>query len=911
MRTLIPARGTHRFPLFAIAMALAVLCVAPAAFATAHATYFVGTSGNDTAAGSRAEPFATISRAVAMAAHGDTVRVLDGTYAGDGNRDIDLLGKAIVVMSDADDPARCIVDCADANGATHNGFRVTYGADMDSVVIRGFTIRGAGIAVAADEPAPNAVYGQYVKIERCVIIACAFGVNLGSRDLHLVGCSLTGNGNGVGIALARSAAVSGCTISGYMVGVQMAWDGWAPSHGPMLFNDCVISSNTLHGFRYFGESGATQLNRCRVEDNGSHGILARVHEAAPFTLVDCVIDDNGGDGFRSERTNWNNRFLRTSFCGNRGNGVSLAAMACKDSMDSCVVVGNGGAGVAVGNVYVTDHCDVTATLIADNGEAGLTIANGARLNVTSCTITDNGAGIVLNGNDLQLNKTILAANGGQAVSGTATSLAISCTDIIGHPGGDWVGALETWRDINGNRRVVPLFCDAASGDYHLAANSPLVNGINPCGQVGALGVGCPAAVSACRDLQSYDPATGACDTTYQNVVFTVEGAVYVAPGTYGPGSGGYLSDADGGINFWRDAMPADLQVGDRIRLTGRLWPWIGEFYLGDFTCVKLAAGPAPAPQPVAVADMVADHRLTGAHVSVPGIVADLTATSFRLTDGTASIEVRRNTYGGVSFAGLHNGDRVTVDSPCFMEQGTHYLKPAHTSDVRSDITWCATVGPAEVTVAVGVASLPIVGRVRVDGATPAPGALAGMAAELGWGPVGSDPAASSWHWIAAGYARDVDGADEFTASLVLDLSGRYDIAYRFAWLGGPWRYGDLDGSDNGYAPSSAGHVTASSASAVDGATPGALTLRQNCPNPFNPATMIAFDLPASAAVTLEVFDMSGHRVASLLDAVVGAGHHEVAWRGEDAGGQAVASGLYIARLRAGGEVRQVRMMVLR
>jgi subtilisin family serine protease len=92
-------------------------------------------------------------------------------------------------------------------------------------------------------------------------------------------------------------------------------------------------------------------------------------------------------------------------------------------------------------------------------------------------------------------------------------------------------------------------------------------------------------------------------------------------------------------------------------------------------------------------------------------------------------------------------------------------------------------------------------------------------------------------------------------------------------------------------------------------TPAAMVLRQNHPNPFNPATTISFALPGAGAVDLAVYSVDGRRVRTLVRQDLPAGQHEVTWNGRDEGGRRVASGTYVYRLKANDEV-QVRRMVL-
>ena len=84
------------------------------------------------------------------------------------------------------------------------------------------------------------------------------------------------------------------------------------------------------------------------------------------------------------------------------------------------------------------------------------------------------------------------------------------------------------------------------------------------------------------------------------------------------------------------------------------------------------------------------------------------------------------------------------------------------------------------------------------------------------------------------------------------------------------------------------------------------------PNPFADGTSLAFTLPASASVSLRVFDASGRLVREVAAARLEAGAHAVRWDGRDASGRAAASGTYFATLVAGGRaVGTTRLMLVR
>lgn len=88
--------------------------------------------------------------------------------------------------------------------------------------------------------------------------------------------------------------------------------------------------------------------------------------------------------------------------------------------------------------------------------------------------------------------------------------------------------------------------------------------------------------------------------------------------------------------------------------------------------------------------------------------------------------------------------------------------------------------------------------------------------------------------------------------------------------------------------------------------PKEFSLEQNYPNPFNPSTVIRYDLPRGARVSLEVFNATGQRVGILVDAEQGAGTHEV--RFEGAG---LSSGTYFYRLHAGDFVQTKKAVLVR
>jgi hypothetical protein len=91
--------------------------------------------------------------------------------------------------------------------------------------------------------------------------------------------------------------------------------------------------------------------------------------------------------------------------------------------------------------------------------------------------------------------------------------------------------------------------------------------------------------------------------------------------------------------------------------------------------------------------------------------------------------------------------------------------------------------------------------------------------------------------------------------------------------------------------------------------PESYILSQNFPNPFNPSTTISYAIPNESKVTVEVFDVLGRKVKTLVDEEQPAGSYHVVWDGENSQGQEVGTGIYFYRLTAG-DVNRTKKMVL-
>jgi hypothetical protein len=181
-------------------------------------------------------------------------------------------------------------------------------------------------------------------------------------------------------------------------------------------------------------------------------------------------------------------------------GGGIRCRSSSPTLTDCVLSGN--SGYEGGGMYCASCAPtlVRLTFVGNTARGGAGLAcKSASPTLTSCTISGGfgqygPCGILCRGPSFPvIQNTIIAfsTNGPAITCYDESAPSLSCCDIYGNSGGDWVGSIADQYGVNGNISEDPLFCDVYNDDLTLHDTSPCAAENNPgCGQIGAWPVGC-------------------------------------------------------------------------------------------------------------------------------------------------------------------------------------------------------------------------------------------------------------------------------------------------------------------------------------------------------------------------------------------------------------------------------------
>ncbi len=273
--------------------------------------------------------------------------------------------------------------------------------------------------------------------------------------------------------------VRGITIRG-----GWAWQGggvWCEGTAAPSFLECAFCDHRAHSGAGAWVDADAAFSDCVFSGNVATWSGGGMHARGEAALSNCVFQANTATHGGGLYLYWSSAAVEGCvFTGNaasHGGGGAHCEMPSAPAFTNCTFAGNT-AGLIGGGLNLQVECAPSL--------AGCTLAfNGA----------PNGGGLWVGplGGVVLTNTLIAFSTAGEAVLCAESEAQLECCDLYGNAGGDWVGSIATQLGLNGNISADPLFCEAASGDYRLAACSPCApfSPPNPeCDLIGAWPVGC-------------------------------------------------------------------------------------------------------------------------------------------------------------------------------------------------------------------------------------------------------------------------------------------------------------------------------------------------------------------------------------------------------------------------------------
>jgi len=469
--------------------------------------------------GSTEHPFDAIQEGVDAAVNGDTVLVLDGTYTGAGNRNVDVSGRLITVRSE-NGAATCIIDCEQVDRAFKFGVIDSTGAVLDGFTIRNGHQGGWGGALLVNHAGGPTV-------TRCVFVGNSAQVggalsNVESQP-EFIGCSFIDN----------SAAYQGGSIYnlGYLTIVDCQFNGNSVSGADPLYggggiyidgkaasisNSNFEGNSARQGGAIFIKAGYAALTDCDFSGNSASYRGGAIYNLwlyySPPELERCTFTGNSAGWDGGAIFNDDDSMITVSDCAFTANWASSGGGALCNMSCSATIVGGAfsrNVGFYGGAVY-SNSSDATLTSCAFAGNTAQ--QGGAIFNTGGSTAIMNGAfcgnnseyggGIMVeSGNSSATNSSFCAneaTNGGGFVNWFGVPILANC--ILWENAGDQIVDLSgtitvSYSDIqggwpgSGNIDGDPLFMvtpdsgtdgvwgteDDDYGDLRLQAGSPCID----------------------------------------------------------------------------------------------------------------------------------------------------------------------------------------------------------------------------------------------------------------------------------------------------------------------------------------------------------------------------------------------------------------------------------------------------
>jgi parallel beta-helix repeat protein/predicted outer membrane repeat protein len=700
----------------------------------------------------------------------------------------------------------------------------------------------------------------------------------------------------------EGSAIEGFTITGgLLTTADTPGAGVYASSCSLDIRDCVITGNATTGTGADGGGIFSLSSTLRITDTAISGNTA--------------VERGGGIYCRNEP---GPAFLRCSVDSNQAMyGGGIASYLSSPSIEDSRIMGNTSTYRGGGVSAEYSSPSLTTCRVIDNeapSSGGGVYCTGGPLSVHKCTFSGNSGsptdagGISVYSSHAVVGYSIIAfsPSGRGVYCGSGATIWISCCDVYGNAGGDWIGCIADLSGRYGNFCADPLFCDRAAGDVRLFSNSPCLEA-SWCEEVGAEGQGCEIRVWRIRPDGSGDAPTIAAGIDSASAKDTV----LVECGTYLE----HDLSMKKGVTLRSETGCADCATIDADGL-GRVIRCDNVDSTATIQGLTLTGGLLTGPSDggagiyldsseVRIADCaIVGNAATGLGADAGGIFCFY--SSPRITDCVISGNTAADNAGGIfcrsSSSPLLEGCTIAGNTAAVF--GGAVFAWGHSIPTITGSTLYGNAAPYGAGIMVE----------EFSGATVENSIIAfqvsGSAVRCGFGNVTlscSDVygnAGGDWiECIESQYG--VDGNISADPLFCNPAGGDFTIDADSPCEPGHSGCGLIGALEVGCDQAGVGETGAQ--------IPRAFYLAAPRPNPTSGGAEIRYGLPSRpnpCRVSIRVFDVTGRRVATLLDSEQAPGSYSLSWSGKTPEGGKVAGGVYFVRMVWNGESATRRLILL-
>ncbi|MBC8492033.1 MAG: right-handed parallel beta-helix repeat-containing protein [Candidatus Marinimicrobia bacterium] len=292
--------------------------------------------------------YPTIQAGIDAAVNGDTVLVANGTYTGTGNKNLDFLGKAIVVKSE-NGPENCIIDCENDGRGFYFHLNETNASVLDGFTITNGHVSERGGAIFLENSSP-------------LIYNCAINSNTAQIS-----------GGGISCMSYSNPLIYSCEITENIAEYNGGGIQCAINSNPSI-NDCLIANNTAY----------------------NHGGGIDSWDSSPI-ISDCIISENltvgdvsNGGGIHCDGNSEVNVSYSLIINNEAYEGGGLDSWLSNTQITNCTISGNTARLNAGGIRFAfNSSSDVLNTLIEGNENGGIIISDSPDMSITYCDFYNN------------------------------------------------------------------------------------------------------------------------------------------------------------------------------------------------------------------------------------------------------------------------------------------------------------------------------------------------------------------------------------------------------------------------------------------------------------------------------------------------------------------------------------------